>query len=125
MDEHWYTRADIKRVERRKAVKRRICFLLCFAFFASVIGIGAYADNRDTIVYVTLSGEKYHKESCSSIKNSRLLAITLEEATYVGYNACKKCKPAEADFSTYGWPEVGVLPSTINNGISAWLKPDA
>ena len=54
MDEHWYTRADIKRVERRKAVKRRICFLLCFAFFASVIGIGAYADNRDTIVYVTL-----------------------------------------------------------------------
>ncbi len=39
------------------------------------------------------SGEKYHKESCRTIKNSETKQVTKEEAAAQGYEACKVCKP--------------------------------
>jgi micrococcal nuclease len=46
----------------------------------------------DSIVYVTTSGKKYHRETCSSLRRSKL-ALTLEEAAGAGYEPCNMCKP--------------------------------
>jgi len=44
-------------------------------------------------VYITKTGEKYHKESCGHLRKSSI-SIELEEAVERGYVACKVCKPA-------------------------------
>lgn len=43
-------------------------------------------------VYVTKSGEKYHRDSCSSLRKSKI-AISLKEAMKKGYEPCKICNP--------------------------------
>ena len=43
-------------------------------------------------VYITKTGAKYHKESCSYLKYSKI-AISLKDAQAKGYTACKVCKP--------------------------------
>jgi len=49
---------------------------------------------NSTIVYVTKSGTKYHREGCQYLsKSSR--EITLEEAKDKGYEPCSKCNPPE------------------------------
>jgi hypothetical protein len=42
-------------------------------------------------VYVTRTGEKYHRETCRSLAKSKI-AMSLEEAA-ARYGACKVCKP--------------------------------
>lgn len=46
----------------------------------------------NTIVYVTRSGSKYHRDGCSSLSKSKI-EITLKEALEQGYEPCKRCKP--------------------------------
>jgi len=48
--------------------------------------------NEDTIVYITRSGTKYHREGCSSLKRSKI-PMTLKEACERGYKPCAKCNP--------------------------------
>ena len=48
--------------------------------------------NEDPIVYITKTGKKYHKGSCSSLRYSKI-KIRLSEAKRKGYKACLKCKP--------------------------------
>ena len=43
-------------------------------------------------VYVTKTGEKYHKKTCRYLKYSKK-EIKLKEAVKFGYVACKVCKP--------------------------------
>jgi len=43
-------------------------------------------------VYVTKTGEKYHKTTCHYLKNSKK-EITLEVALERGFTACSLCKP--------------------------------
>ena len=43
-------------------------------------------------VYVTKTGEKYHREGCQHLRKSSS-NIDLEEALRLGYEACKVCKP--------------------------------
>ena len=43
-------------------------------------------------IYVTKTGEKYHKSSCRYLKNSKN-EITLEVAKSRGFTACSVCKP--------------------------------
>lgn len=43
-------------------------------------------------VYVTKTGEKYHKSTCHYLKNSKK-EITLEVAKQRGFTACSVCKP--------------------------------
>jgi micrococcal nuclease len=45
-------------------------------------------------VYVTNSGEKYHRENCSSLRQSRI-ALPLEDAAKSGYSPCSICLPPE------------------------------
>ena len=46
------------------------------------------------IVYVTATGEKYHRITCPTIKNSRnIYEIHRDDAIWQGYEACKVCNP--------------------------------
>lgn len=50
---------------------------------------------QDTVtVYVTRTGEKYHRSSCSYLSQSKI-AISLEEAIEDGYTPCSRCDPPE------------------------------
>ncbi|TVZ60044.1 hypothetical protein NA63_2592 [Flavobacteriaceae bacterium MAR_2010_105] len=72
-----------------KAFKFAIIFILVTGFFK------AYAQS----VYTTKTGEKYHKENCRYLKNSKK-EITLEKALALGYAACSLCKPLVKNSST-------------------------
>jgi hypothetical protein len=43
-------------------------------------------------VYITKSGDCYHRSSCSSLRKSSI-AIDRADAVAQGYRACKRCKP--------------------------------
>lgn len=58
-------------------------------------GAGTKYDNKN-FVYVTKSGEKYHRADCSSIRNSKgVFRIKREEARKSNYTPCKICSPDE------------------------------
>lgn len=46
----------------------------------------------EVFVYLTASGEKYHKESCKTLKDNKN-RISLDEAIEEGYSPCKICNP--------------------------------
>ncbi len=48
--------------------------------------------SSSTIVYVTKTGEKYHRSSCRHLSQSKI-EIDLEEAQDKGYGRCSVCKP--------------------------------
>ena len=54
--------------------------------------VEAQQDPAKVTVYVTKTGEKYHRDGCSSLRRSRI-AVSLKEAVERGYGACKICKP--------------------------------
>ncbi|WP_257670824.1 hypothetical protein [Parapedobacter tibetensis] len=43
---------------------------------------------KDAVVYITKTGEKYHKEGCQYLKKSQI-KTTKKEAVKNGYGACK------------------------------------
>ena len=65
---------------------RRILFVAAL-LVASIALAFAQAEK----VYVTRTGEKYHRGSCSSLRASRI-EMTLAQAA-ARYGACKNCKP--------------------------------
>jgi micrococcal nuclease len=56
----------------------------------------AYAESalpeEETTVYVTSTGNRYHREDCNSLRRSRI-AVTLSDAVRSGYEPCSICKP--------------------------------
>lgn len=48
-------------------------------------------DTSDT-VYVTKTGDKYHRSSCSYLRNSKI-SINKNDAISQGYTACSRCNP--------------------------------
>lgn len=44
-------------------------------------------------VYVTESGSKYHKSSCSYLSSSKI-AMSCDDAIDAGYTPCSRCKPS-------------------------------
>jgi methylphosphotriester-DNA--protein-cysteine methyltransferase len=70
------------------------CFLIIV--LACVIAGAAFAAGRDAVVYITNTGEKYHTEQCTSVRNSRI-SITLGEAVSRGFGPCRLCKPPVLD----------------------------
>lgn len=85
---------------------RRISALLaaCLILFSCVSP--ALADNGDTIVYVTKTGECYHTAGCSYLKSS--IAISLAEAAE-NYRPCSRCNPPVLDTPQ---PRLPTRPST-------------
>jgi micrococcal nuclease len=74
-------------------------FLLAFAFVA-VFFIGGTAElagqanpgDRETTVYLSRSGAKYHRENCSMLRAVKT-PVTLEAALRAGKTACSVCRP--------------------------------
>ena len=62
--------------------------LVAAAILGALYQVGLSADET---VYVTKTGAKYHRESCSSLRSSRI-AMSLSKAAE-RYGACKICKP--------------------------------
>lgn len=81
-------------------MKRALWFLtflvLAVFLFASVSAIASPNTtplvSGDTIVYVTRTGSKYHRDGCGSLSKSKI-PITLKEAVESGYGPCKRCNP--------------------------------
>lgn len=73
-------------------MKRFIVLLLTLFMFAC-FPAASFAEEAsgDTIVYVTRTGSKYHRGSCSYLKSS--IEKTLEQAIKAGYSPCSRCKP--------------------------------
>lgn len=44
-------------------------------------------------VYITPSGQKFHRSSCPTTKHSNTTAISRADALADGYTACKRCHP--------------------------------
>lgn len=49
-------------------------------------------ENEDVIVYITETGEKYHRSGCQYLRKSKI-PISLESAVIDGYERCSKCNP--------------------------------
>ena len=56
-------------------------------------GAGSDTNAQLSIVYVTKSGKKFHRQTCPSVDNSSLREISRIEALDSGYTACKICRP--------------------------------
>lgn len=80
-----------------KHVFRILTFLILVIFlFTAVSALASQPINPlvsgGTIVYITRTGSKYHRDGCSSLSRSKI-EITLKEAVEEGYEPCKRCKP--------------------------------
>jgi len=53
---------------------------------------GSGSGAEESSVYITDTGNKYHKSSCSYLSKSKIL-ISREEAKKNGYGPCSVCKP--------------------------------
>lgn len=47
---------------------------------------------NSSTVYITRTGKKYHRGSCSSLRSSKI-QTTIKSARSQGYTACKRCNP--------------------------------
>ncbi len=56
----------------------------------STVAAETDADSLSEIVYITDTGEKYHRDGCQYLRQSKH-AISLEDAQNEGYTPCKKC----------------------------------
>lgn len=70
--------------------------LLAVALLACLTGQPVLAHNGETTVYVTNTGECYHRGTCGYLRSKN--EITLEVAVTRGYRACSVCKPPKPDF---------------------------
>ncbi len=48
--------------------------------------------SKDVTVYITKTGEKYHRDDCRYLRQSKI-SISKNDAIRQGYTACKVCKP--------------------------------
>ena len=61
----------------------------------TTINVQSYSENatkKDTIVYVTEYGTKYHRENCRYLRKSRI-ETKLSVAKEYGFEPCYVCKP--------------------------------
>lgn len=59
---------------------------------AAVAAAESQKSTQSRTVYITNTGEKYHRDGCSSLRKSKI-AISIEDAVAQGYDPCKNCKP--------------------------------
>ncbi len=103
---------EVRRIVASKPKQKRIAtvtavVLLAFLLSISTVIQSAHGESANTpmpvtgtqisvfdtemTVFVTKSGEKYHKKNCPHIKDRRTTEVTLEEAEQLGYESCKSC----------------------------------
>ena len=89
-------------------MKRLLCFYLIIVLLISISAV-AFADNRQTIVYIADSSDaqRYHRiPNCVSLSRSNIYEATLEHAISKGLKQCHICLPPLPDFSNEGYIEV-------------------
>ena len=90
--------------------------------------LAAGAVAPDTIVYVTPSGSKYHREDCSYTSTVRSMTIT--QAENQGYTPCSRCDPHRIT-GAYEPPAQeyssgsGSRSSSSSSGTRSWSPPPA
>lgn len=72
-------------------MKRIFLLLLPLLLICSTAAQASDDYNGDRTVYVTATGECYHRRSCSYARAGE--AITLQEAVDEGYRRCSRCRP--------------------------------
>lgn len=78
-------------------------YLLAFLIFLFLLSSSfAYADNRDTVVYKTATGDCYHSYGCYHLRSQ--YKITLEDAVKSGLRRCSHCNPPIPNFTIKNAP---------------------
>lgn len=78
----------------------KVIYVTLIAAFALLSPTSSYStpklilkvQNQETTVYITKTGEKYHKDDCSYLRKSKI-ATTKADAIDRGYTPCSKCRP--------------------------------
>ena len=83
----------------------RLFFFISVAFLSNVAA---------QTVYITKTGEKFHKSNCRYLKYSKK-EITLKKALNYGYEACKVCKPNTKKVTVNNNSSTSVNPKTTTS----------
>lgn len=79
-----------------KAARLVLVSVLCIGMLMCLIACGRdhsmQAQGAADIVYVTSSGQKFHRDGCQSLRKSKI-QMTREDAIAKGYEPCKICRP--------------------------------
>jgi hypothetical protein len=59
---------------------------------AAVLATGVQQDPATQTVYITRTGDKYHRDGCRYLSRSKI-PVSLKEAVGRGYGPCSVCKP--------------------------------
>jgi endonuclease G len=73
-------------------IKKAIAVIVLLIFIVATV----FAASADTVVYITKTGEKYHRDSCQYLRRSKI-ETTLGAAVSLGYDPCSRCKPPVLD----------------------------
>ena len=71
-------------------MKKTLGLLLVFFLVGAAISCGPLYDG--SIVYVTATGSKFHRSTCSYLDSSKS-SISRADALAAGYTACSVCDP--------------------------------
>jgi hypothetical protein len=86
---------------------KRILIIATLLFSAALMTVGSAVDaqtthsyrapaavimTRQNTVYITRTGERFHRDSCRHLAKSKI-AIKRKDAISQGYTPCKICKP--------------------------------
>jgi hypothetical protein len=82
------------------SLKLRKLYLILLIGLTSVIATGTPSAliaselivRKESVVYITKTGAKYHTSSCRYLRQSKI-KISLKDAKSSGYTACKVCRP--------------------------------
>lgn len=72
-------------------IKRLLLMANIMSIFLAILCAKAVAYNGDVIVYVTYTGECYHRLGCTYLDSQ--VELSLEEAVQKGYYRCSRCSP--------------------------------
>jgi hypothetical protein len=77
-------------------MQKRIAVGILVALLLALFGIERAETSpqpgSQTIVYITRTGVRYHRDGCRSLLRSRI-PIPLQQAQARGYTPCRICKP--------------------------------
>lgn len=79
---------------------KKLFLLWCLTCFVGLSGFSpltykadiVVVHGKETVVYITKTGKKYHRGNCSYLKKSKI-EISKSKARGAGYTPCKVCKP--------------------------------
>ena len=99
-------------------MKRIFLLMLPLLLICSTAAQASDDYNGDRTVYVTATGECYHRRSCSYARAGE--AITLQEAVDAGYRRCSRCRPLRLK----GEPPVRTVITQDKPGVTAKTESD-